>query len=242
MPLPDTESDTPPVPRGRQRPGAACDECRRRKLRCDGQHPQCGVCRETDVVCEVTQRGTRGPKKGHLKALKNRIVHLEAMLETRLPPQPRQPYKPYQAHQRSDLLGNSHSNDDNDGRTVSSGSEHETFISNGYGLQGLHIDSNLVALPSEPDSSFASAVPLSEVMQAELYPFPPDPVTSKYSAANNSPSETSSTWTACINRSQFSTKDATCHGPSPTPGRHPNDACSMPCGHWHRCFPLTPGI
>ncbi|GLI79437.1 hypothetical protein PoHVEF18_007772 [Penicillium ochrochloron] len=166
MPLPDTESDTPPVPRGRQRPGAACDECRRRKLRCDGQHPQCGVCRETDVVCEVTQRGTRGPKKGHLKALKNRIVHLEAMLETRLPPQPHQPY---QSHQRSDLLGNSqNSNDDNDGRTVSSASDHETFLSNGYGLQGLHIDSNLVALPSEPDSSFTSAVPLSEVMQAEL--------------------------------------------------------------------------
>lgn len=86
---PNAEADaTGPVPtRVRQRPGAACDECRRRKLRCDGQQPQCGVCQETGVVCEVTQRGVRGPKKGHLKALKNRVVHLEAMLETFLPRQ-----------------------------------------------------------------------------------------------------------------------------------------------------------
>jgi hypothetical protein len=162
------------------------------------------------------------------------------MLETRLPPQPHQPY---QSHQRSDLLGNSqNSNDDNDGRTVSSASDHETFLSNGYGLQGLHIDSNLVALPSEPDSSFTSAVPLSEVMQAELYVLPPYPSPDQHTAAKYSPSETSCTWTACINRFQFSTNDGTYHGPSPTPSRLPSAACNMPCGHWHRCFPLTPGI
>ncbi|CAI7593856.1 unnamed protein product [Penicillium glandicola] len=70
--------------RGRQRPGPACDECRRRKLRCDGQQPQCGVCQETEILCEVTQRGARGPKKGHLKALKSRVEQLEAMLESSL--------------------------------------------------------------------------------------------------------------------------------------------------------------
>lgn len=72
------------ITRGRQRPGPACDECRRRKLRCDGQQPQCGTCQETDIVCEVTPRGTRGPKKGHLKALKSRVEELEAMLESSL--------------------------------------------------------------------------------------------------------------------------------------------------------------
>jgi hypothetical protein len=157
---PDTESDIPTLTPGRQRPGAACDECRRRKLRCDGQHPQCGVCRDTNVVCEVTQRGVRGPKKGHLKALKNRIVHLEAMLETRLPP-------------RSDLQGDSRNSLDDDGRTISSGSEHEAFVSNGYGLQ----DSNLTAVSGNEDSSIPSAAPaapapnlhLPEMMQAELY-------------------------------------------------------------------------
>ncbi|EHA25829.1 hypothetical protein ASPNIDRAFT_138298, partial [Aspergillus niger ATCC 1015] len=59
----------------------ACDECRRRKLRCDGQKPQCGRCLDTGVACELTQRSARGPKKGHLRDLKNRLVYLEALLE-----------------------------------------------------------------------------------------------------------------------------------------------------------------
>jgi hypothetical protein len=74
----------------RGRPGPACDECRRRKLRCRGQQPQCNVCQESGLVCEITQRGARGPKKGDLKALRNRVVHLEAMLESRLGAQHRQ--------------------------------------------------------------------------------------------------------------------------------------------------------
>ncbi|KAF5865671.1 hypothetical protein ETB97_002643 [Aspergillus alliaceus] len=85
---PNAEANPTIAARGRQR--AACDECRRRKLRCDGQQPQCSVCQETGVVCEVTQRAVRGPKKGHLRALKNRLVHLEAMLESRVPAQQRQ--------------------------------------------------------------------------------------------------------------------------------------------------------
>ncbi|CEJ61681.1 hypothetical protein PMG11_10205 [Penicillium brasilianum] len=157
--LPETESDTQTVTRGRQRPGAACDECRRRKLRCDGQHPQCGVCRDTDVVCEITQRGVRGPKKGHLKALKNRIVHLEAMLETRLPPRP-------------NLQGDFRNSHDDDGRTASLGSDHEVFVWNGYGLQ----ESTLTAVSSNLNSSSQSAAPtapashlhLSEMIRAEL--------------------------------------------------------------------------
>lgn len=179
----NTESDTPAVTRGRQRPGAACDECRRRKLRCDGQHPQCSVCRDTDVVCEVTQRGVRGPKKGYLKALKNRIVHLEAMLESHLP-----------SHQQPNLLRNSRNNNDRTvgtdsaspvdqnavhapdpwlpTRAASSDSEHEAFISSAYDLQP-----NPATLPINPRNhawSFASALPAtnmppSEILQAELY-------------------------------------------------------------------------
>ncbi|KNG85002.1 hypothetical protein ANOM_007809 [Aspergillus nomiae NRRL 13137] len=69
------------APRQRQRTGRACEECRRRKLRCDGQQPRCGVCVESGVPCEVnSQRALRGPKKGYLKALRNRV----ALLETRL--------------------------------------------------------------------------------------------------------------------------------------------------------------
>lgn len=58
----------------RQRPGVACKECRRRKLRCDGVQPQCGVCVQSGATCEIsTERASRGPKKGYIKALRNRV-------------------------------------------------------------------------------------------------------------------------------------------------------------------------
>ncbi|KAH8799831.1 fungal-specific transcription factor domain-containing protein [Xylogone sp. PMI_703] len=79
-----TASPSPPQSRQRQpRQSAspACEECRRRKLRCDGQQPQCGVCEESSVPCIVnTNRARRGPKKGHIKALRARIALLESRL------------------------------------------------------------------------------------------------------------------------------------------------------------------
>lgn len=60
--------------RPRQKPGAACEECRRRKLRCDRRQPQCGSCQATGVPCHTTTvRAARGPKPGYLKDLKARI-------------------------------------------------------------------------------------------------------------------------------------------------------------------------
>ncbi|KAM7195353.1 pyrimidine pathway regulatory protein 1 [Naviculisporaceae sp. PSN 640] len=68
-------------PQSRQQPGCACEQCRKRKLRCDRQRPQCGTCAEAGIVCEVnTNRQARGPKKGDLKALRSRIVALERRL------------------------------------------------------------------------------------------------------------------------------------------------------------------
>lgn len=62
------------TPQPRQRLGSACEECRRRKLRCDGKKPQCGNCFDSMVQCvTVASRSQRGPRKGHLKALQNRI-------------------------------------------------------------------------------------------------------------------------------------------------------------------------
>ncbi|GAW17511.1 hypothetical protein ANO14919_069690 [Xylariales sp. No.14919] len=62
----------------RQRPGGACEECRRRKLRCDRQHPQCGVCAAAGIACFTTAtRAPRGPKRGYLKAMQARIAALE---------------------------------------------------------------------------------------------------------------------------------------------------------------------
>lgn len=58
----------------RQRPGSACEECRRRKVRCDRQRPQCQVCYESGLECKIsTTRLPRGPRKGQLRTLRTRI-------------------------------------------------------------------------------------------------------------------------------------------------------------------------
>ncbi|KAF7172122.1 hypothetical protein CNMCM6106_006389 [Aspergillus hiratsukae] len=60
----------------------ACEECRSRKLRCDGQQPRCGVCVEAGISCNVNpQRSTRGPKKGLLRSLRVRAAELERRLQ-----------------------------------------------------------------------------------------------------------------------------------------------------------------
>lgn len=77
LPLSDSEEiDMTSRPgQGRQeRASKACEECRRRKLRCDGREPQCGVCRDAGATCEFNAgRALRGPKKGYFKELKDRI-------------------------------------------------------------------------------------------------------------------------------------------------------------------------
>ncbi|KAF4454628.1 citrinin biosynthesis transcriptional activator [Fusarium austroafricanum] len=65
----------------RQQPGLACEECRRRKARCDRTRPQCATCAEAGTACVVIdKRPPRGPKKGQIKALKNRVASLEWQL------------------------------------------------------------------------------------------------------------------------------------------------------------------
>ncbi|CAG7972873.1 unnamed protein product [Penicillium olsonii] len=65
----------------RQQPGLACEECRKKKLRCDRRRPQCNQCEDSGTACYVNQvRSPRGPKKGHLKALRNRIATLESII------------------------------------------------------------------------------------------------------------------------------------------------------------------
>ncbi|KAI0842742.1 fungal-specific transcription factor domain-containing protein [Hypoxylon sp. FL0890] len=69
----------------RQLPGLSCEECRRRKARCDRVRPQCGTCAETGITCVVVdKRPQRGPKKGQLKALRSRVATLERQLTSQL--------------------------------------------------------------------------------------------------------------------------------------------------------------
>uniref|UniRef100_A0A0B7KAU7 Zn(2)-C6 fungal-type domain-containing protein n=1 Tax=Bionectria ochroleuca TaxID=29856 RepID=A0A0B7KAU7_BIOOC len=58
----------------RQQPGLACEECRKRKARCDRGRPQCGACADAGRDCVIVdKRSQRGPKKGQLKDLRSRI-------------------------------------------------------------------------------------------------------------------------------------------------------------------------
>ncbi|KAF4439920.1 hypothetical protein F53441_12421 [Fusarium austroafricanum] len=68
----------------RQRNTTSCNECKRRKLRCDAQQPRCGFCLRSNTLCEASPRGKRGPKRGHLDVLRNRLDQLEEMLQSRL--------------------------------------------------------------------------------------------------------------------------------------------------------------
>ena len=76
---PSTPTLTTPSPstsekhHGRQRPGAACLECRSKKLKCDGKQPQCAKCFASGLECTPTTQAPRGPKRGHLKILQNKI-------------------------------------------------------------------------------------------------------------------------------------------------------------------------
>jgi len=51
-----------------------CEECRRKKLRCDRKKPQCLACAITSTTCITNEEvSARGPRKGHVNALKNKI-------------------------------------------------------------------------------------------------------------------------------------------------------------------------
>ncbi|KAL4892833.1 fungal-specific transcription factor domain-containing protein [Aspergillus ambiguus] len=68
------------------RPGSACEECRRRKVRCDRGRPQCQVCFENGIECKInTTRLPRGPRKGQLRTLRTRIAALERCLADQHP-------------------------------------------------------------------------------------------------------------------------------------------------------------
>ncbi|KAI1152788.1 hypothetical protein F4825DRAFT_475670 [Nemania diffusa] len=79
--MPDSDLDGASPLSSRQQPGPACDECRRKKVRCDRQRPKCGLCHASGVECRIAAlRPTRGPKTGYLKSLRDRIETLEVEL------------------------------------------------------------------------------------------------------------------------------------------------------------------
>ncbi|KAL2128362.1 hypothetical protein VTI74DRAFT_9279 [Chaetomium olivicolor] len=79
-------SDATP-PRKRSKVSRACDECRRKKIKCDAQseatEQPCSNCRRSNAHClfsRVPQK--RGPSKGYIKELADRINTIEGKLNT----------------------------------------------------------------------------------------------------------------------------------------------------------------
>ncbi|KAL0091889.1 Zn(2)-C6 fungal-specific transcription factor [Phycomyces blakesleeanus] len=65
----------------RQRVSKACEQCRRKKVKCDGTIPVCGNCVSLSLGCtykESTKK--RGPPKGYIEAIEGRLHRLEALL------------------------------------------------------------------------------------------------------------------------------------------------------------------
>ncbi|KAK4217222.1 glucose transport transcription regulator RGT1 [Rhypophila decipiens] len=80
-PYPLLDANTPP--RKRSKVSRACDECRRKKIKCDAQSEPggglpCSNCRRAGAQClfsRVPQK--RGPSKGYIKELADRINNIE---------------------------------------------------------------------------------------------------------------------------------------------------------------------
>ncbi|ORE10344.1 hypothetical protein BCV72DRAFT_268886, partial [Rhizopus microsporus var. microsporus] len=65
----------------RQRVSKACEQCRKKKVKCDGTSPLCTNCVSLGIQCtykESTKK--RGPPKGYIEAIEGRLHRLEALL------------------------------------------------------------------------------------------------------------------------------------------------------------------
>ncbi|KAB8345906.1 hypothetical protein FH972_022961 [Carpinus fangiana] len=83
MPLNAYVEDTPDsATRKRSKVSRACDECRRKKIRCDATLEQpddpCSNCKRTRTICQFSRQPMkRGPSKGYIKELADRLNRLE---------------------------------------------------------------------------------------------------------------------------------------------------------------------
>ncbi|KAF9134558.1 hypothetical protein BGW39_006651 [Mortierella sp. 14UC] len=59
----------------------ACDNCRRRRVKCDGTPDGCGGCKAAKTQCIYTTSNTkRGPPKGYVEVIEDRLGKIENML------------------------------------------------------------------------------------------------------------------------------------------------------------------
>lgn len=84
--------------RKRSKISRACDECRRKKVRCDASSESgvetCSNCRRLGVVCQFSRVPMkRGPSKGYIKELAERLHTLESQMQPAMV-HPDMPYQP----------------------------------------------------------------------------------------------------------------------------------------------------
>ncbi|KAB8294079.1 hypothetical protein EYC80_009533 [Monilinia laxa] len=84
---PQYEDDSnSPAGRKRSKVSRACDECRRKKIRCNsnetGNEEMCSNCKRVGVTCQFSRQPMkRGPSKGYIKELADRINSLEGQVQ-----------------------------------------------------------------------------------------------------------------------------------------------------------------
>ncbi|KAI9302003.1 fungal-specific transcription factor domain-containing protein [Cunninghamella echinulata] len=61
----------------RERATQACTPCRKKKKRCDGTKPFCRNCQEAGIDCAYAACKRRGPRKGYVQLLEERLAQLE---------------------------------------------------------------------------------------------------------------------------------------------------------------------
>ncbi|KAI8384051.1 fungal-specific transcription factor domain-containing protein [Blakeslea trispora] len=64
----------------RVRASQACVHCRKKKIKCDERKPDCIQCQEANVPCEYTTPKKRGPRKGYVQLLEERLAQMERKL------------------------------------------------------------------------------------------------------------------------------------------------------------------
>ncbi|KAF2670384.1 hypothetical protein BT63DRAFT_237006 [Microthyrium microscopicum] len=82
-----SESDGPMgMAKPRSKVSRACDECRRKKIRCDATADNdaaaCTACKKASMICQFSRTPQkRGPSKGYIKELADRVSSLEGALK-----------------------------------------------------------------------------------------------------------------------------------------------------------------
>ncbi|KAI8575135.1 hypothetical protein K450DRAFT_263215 [Umbelopsis ramanniana AG] len=77
----DYEDHSEDNKRKRIRATQACIPCRKKKIKCDGRKPNCLHCEQYNVTCIFAESRKRGPRKGYVQQLEERVAQLKQRLK-----------------------------------------------------------------------------------------------------------------------------------------------------------------